>query len=89
MAITNRQQYLREEYTARVNRVIDHIEANIDQELSLKELADIAGFSSFHFHRIFGALVGETLRFYTADSYRKSCFNAGAEPEANDNRHCP
>jgi AraC family transcriptional regulator len=61
MAITNRQQYLREEYTARVNRVIDYIEANIDRELSLKELADVAGFSSFHFHRIFGALVGETL----------------------------
>ena len=57
MTITNRQKYLREEYTARV----DHIEANIDRELSLKELADVAGFSSFHFHRIFGALVGETL----------------------------
>jgi AraC family transcriptional regulator len=61
MAITNRQKYLREEYTARVNLVIDYIEANIDQELSLKELADIAGFSSFHFHRIFSALVGEPL----------------------------
>lgn len=59
--MTNRQKYLREEYTARVNRVIDYIEANIDKELSLKELADIACFSSFHFHRIFSALVGETI----------------------------
>jgi AraC family transcriptional regulator len=57
----SRQKYLREEYTARVNRVIDHIEANIDQDLSLHELAEIAGFSPFHFHRIFSSMVGETL----------------------------
>jgi AraC family transcriptional regulator len=61
MNSNNRQKYLREEYSARVNRVIDHIEANIDQELSLNDLARVAGFSSFHFHRIFRALVGETL----------------------------
>jgi AraC family transcriptional regulator len=61
MSENSRQIYLREEYTARVNRVIDHIEANIDQELSLPALADIAGFSPFHFHRIFRSLIGETL----------------------------
>jgi AraC family transcriptional regulator len=53
--------YLRQEYTARVNRVIDYIEANISQDLSLKELADVAHFSPYHFHRIFRAMVGETL----------------------------
>jgi AraC family transcriptional regulator len=57
----SRQKYIREEYTARVNRVIDYIEDNIDQELSLPVLAGIAGFSPFHFHRIFGSLIGETL----------------------------
>jgi len=56
-----RLQYLREEYTARVNRVIDYIEANISEDLSLKELADVAHFSPFHFHRIFRGMVGETL----------------------------
>jgi AraC family transcriptional regulator len=61
MSENNRQQYLREEYTARVNRVIDYIEANIDQELSLPVLAAVAGFSPFHFHRIFSSLIGETL----------------------------
>ena len=49
------------EYTHRINRVIDYIEANLDKDLSLKELADVAAFSPFHFHRIFGAMVGETL----------------------------
>jgi AraC family transcriptional regulator len=54
-------KYLREEYTSRVNRVIDYIEANISKDLSLGELAEVAHFSTFHFHRIFRAMVDETL----------------------------
>jgi AraC family transcriptional regulator len=55
------RQYLLAEYRSRINRVIDYIEANIARELSLKELAGVAHFSPFHFHRIFSAMVGETL----------------------------
>jgi len=51
---------LREEYTFRINRVLDYIERNIDKTLSLAKLADVASFSRFHFHRIFAAMVGET-----------------------------
>ena len=51
----------RAEYIARVNRVVDHIERNLDQPLPLAALADIAHLSRFHFHRVFGAMVGETL----------------------------
>jgi AraC family transcriptional regulator len=51
----------RAEYVARVNRVIDYIERNLDQPLSLAALADVAQLSRYHFHRIFGAMVGETL----------------------------
>ena len=57
----SRQEYLRQEYISRINRVIDYIEANIDKDLSLTSLAKIANFSPFHFHRIFRAMVGETL----------------------------
>jgi AraC family transcriptional regulator len=64
MAMNGNCKYLREEYTARVNRVIDYIENRIDRELSLKELSEVAGFSPFHFHRIFAALVGETLNSF-------------------------
>ena len=53
--------FLRQEYVGRINRVIDYIEENIDTELSLEILAKVASFSRFHFHRIFSALVGETL----------------------------
>ena len=59
--IDSKQKYLRDEYISRINRVIDYIEANIDQDLSLENLASVAGFSRFHFHRIFRAMVGETL----------------------------
>ena len=50
----------RAEYTQRINYVIDHIETNIDGNLSLASLARVAGFSPFHFHRIFAAMLGET-----------------------------
>lgn len=48
------------EYTARVNRVIDHINRNLAGDLSLRTLARVACFSPFHFHRIFHAFMGET-----------------------------
>ena len=51
----------KDEYTARINRVLDYIEANIDTALSLETLAGVAHFSPFHFHRIFKAMTGETL----------------------------
>lgn len=51
----------RKEYIARINRVMDYIERNLDRQLKLDELARVANFSAFHFHRIFGALTGETL----------------------------
>jgi AraC family transcriptional regulator len=61
MEQTGRNRYLREEYFSRINRVIDYIESNIEEELSLGKLARVASFSPYHFHRIFKALVGEPL----------------------------
>ncbi len=55
------KKHLREEYTARINRVIDYIEANIDSGLTLEALARVANFSPYHFHRVFRAIVGEPL----------------------------
>ena len=52
------------EYIYRINRVVDYIEANLDKELSLEVLAEVALFSPFHFHRIFSAFVGETINEY-------------------------
>lgn len=48
-------------YVDRVNHAIDAIVTGLDQPLRLEELARTAGFSPYHFHRIFAALMGETL----------------------------
>ena len=48
-------------YIARVNRAIDHIVRNLAEPLRLADVASAAYFSPFHFHRVFRALLGETL----------------------------
>lgn len=48
-----------DDYQLRVGRAIQHLEQHLDDDLSLPELADVASFSPFHFHRIFRALTGE------------------------------
>lgn len=52
---------LNNEYVEKIHKVIDYIDKNTDSQLSVKELADIAGFSQYYFHRIFSAYIGEPL----------------------------
>ncbi|HXW89564.1 MAG TPA: AraC family transcriptional regulator [Terriglobales bacterium] len=53
------------EYAQRIDRVIDHLRGNLHRPVKLEELAKVACFSEFHFHRIFGAVSGETLNSFT------------------------
>ncbi|MBL4937793.1 AraC family transcriptional regulator [Clostridium sp. YIM B02515] len=53
-----------EEYNRRIHKVQDYIENHIDQRLSIEELSDAAGFSKYHFSRIFQSIVHESLRYY-------------------------
>jgi AraC family transcriptional regulator len=48
-------------YVERVNRAIDHVVSHLAEPLSLKAVSRAALLSPFHFHRVFQALVGETL----------------------------
>lgn len=52
---------LNEHYLARINLVMDYIESNYSKEFTLDELAFVANFSKYHFHRIFYSMTGETL----------------------------
>jgi len=54
----------KEDYISRINKVIDYIDRNLTEELSLEKLAEIANFSPFHFHRIFSAIIGEPLNTF-------------------------
>jgi AraC family transcriptional regulator len=51
-----------EDYRRRLLAVLIHIQRHLDGELSLEELAEVANFSPFHFHRIFHGLVGESVK---------------------------
>src|SRR6202166_4060474 len=53
------------EYTQRINRVIDYLRGHLDRQVKLEELAKVACFSEFHFHRIFSAVSGETVSNFT------------------------
>jgi len=49
------------DYHERILRVLTHIQNHLDEALDLEDLAGVACFSSFHFHRIFAAMTGETI----------------------------
>ncbi len=53
-----------EDYVKRILKVLIYIEDHIEDEISMEELAKIACHSSFHFHRIFHRVVGETSHKY-------------------------
>lgn len=52
---------------ARLQRLVTYIHDNLDGDLSLDTLAEVACMSRFHWHRVFRAVTGETL----ADAVRR------------------
>ncbi len=54
----------RRDYQNRINRVFKYIDENLDSDLSLNVVSEIAFFSPFHFHRIFKFITKETLNGY-------------------------
>lgn len=51
-------------YVERVNLVLRFIHNNLDRPIDLTEIAQASSFSIYHFHRIFLAMVGETVNDY-------------------------
>ncbi|MDF1795171.1 MAG: AraC family transcriptional regulator [Coxiellaceae bacterium] len=51
-------------YQQRILRVLSYINKHLDDELSLEQLAELAYFSPYHFHRIFTQITGESLKEY-------------------------
>ena len=86
----------RESYAKRLQRVVEHIWANLDQPLDLNQLADIACLSPYHFHRVYRAMIGETVtetlsrsRLHRASKHR-SLHHArtGPKPPSTPHRRC-
>ncbi len=55
---------MQEEYIKRINKVLTYIDDNLNTELSLQVISNIAFYSPFHLHRLFKAITNETLNSY-------------------------
>lgn len=51
-------------YAGQINVVVNYIHANMDKCLDVHSLARLTSFSTYHFHRIFSAVMGESLAKY-------------------------
>jgi AraC family transcriptional regulator len=49
-------------YKRRIKKALTFIEENLDNQITLDQLAQVACFSSYHFHRVFTGLVGESVK---------------------------
>jgi AraC family transcriptional regulator len=49
-------------YKERILRVLVYIQENLDEKMELYNLARIAHFSPYHFHRVFRGMVGESVK---------------------------
>ncbi|MGW1958607.1 AraC family transcriptional regulator [Streptomyces sp. NPDC001920] len=65
----------------RLNQALDHLEACLDREVDMTEVARIAAVSEYHFRRLFSALAGMPLPVYVR---RRRMTLAGAEVLAGD-----
>jgi len=58
------EQECKEEYIRRIHKVQDYIEQHSGQPMSIEELSNAAGFSKYHFSRIFQSMLHESLAHY-------------------------
>jgi AraC family transcriptional regulator len=61
----NLHQHTTIDYKKRICNAMNFISRNLERDLSLEEIAKSASFSMYHFHRIFKAVVGETVAGFT------------------------
>ncbi|MCM3718974.1 AraC family transcriptional regulator [Fictibacillus phosphorivorans] len=52
------------DYKVSIQRTLDYIEENLHERITLEELAELACFSPFHYHRVFHFVVGESVMDY-------------------------
>jgi AraC family transcriptional regulator len=64
-----------ETYQRQIEKVLQYIEHHFDSELSLQILSKVAGFSPYHFHRIFHAISGKSLHQYILERRLNYCAN--------------
>jgi AraC family transcriptional regulator len=77
----NAEDSVSQDYVARVNRAIDLVVSNLGHPLTLGQVAKAAGFSPFHFHRVFKSFLGETLnQFVKRQRLERALFRMSHSP---------
>lgn len=61
------------DYRERLLRVLLHIQEHLDDALPLDELAGVAFFSPYHFHRVFRGMTGESAPMTKWDPFGIAC----------------
>lgn len=73
-----------ENYHARMQRVLDHIDQHLDEDLSLATLSDVAAFSMHHFHRQFSATFGvSAYRYIQLARMKRASYRLAFRDDAN------
>ena len=69
-------------YAVRFRRVLEYIDAHLDDDLSLERLSGVAAFSKFHFHRQFAELVGVPVHAYVQlVRFKRAVYQLAFRPE--------
>lgn len=91
----------KQQHIDRMNKVIQHIEANLTVDINVSKLAQLACYSEFHFHRLFRSYVGESVYAYrkrllleraikllvhSNDSITDIAFNSGYDNQTSFNK---
>lgn len=69
-------------YNKRINEVCEYIHQNLDHDLSLERLSQVAFCSKFHFHRLFAATTGMGVhRYQLLARLKRASFRLAFEPK--------
>src|SRR4051794_5130357 len=71
-----------EAYTARFRRVLDHVDSHLEDELGVEQLAAVAAYSKFHFHRQFAAFFGVgVFEFVQLTRLKRAAYDLAFRPQ--------
>lgn len=63
----------KEEYLKRINVIVEYINNHLDENIDLGMLAEMSGFSPWHFHRIVRAFLGEPVGAFIIPGTCRDC----------------
>lgn len=61
------RELMKSNHFAVIEKVLSYIQEHLSEDLSLQQVADFAGFSPVHFHKVFRNATGRTLREYVEE----------------------